>query len=84
MSPCPHLRSAFFRHPFGDGRSYHLAEHCLDCGVNVRGAGVWVPRQELLETQHLNDPGQLPVWDAAGSRVDGPSLFDIAEAAEGE
>jgi hypothetical protein len=69
MNPCHHLRSAFYRHPFGDGRSYHIAEHCLVCGANVRGTGIWVPRQELLETQLLDHPERLPVW-SEGSLYD--------------
>ena len=55
--PCRHQITRFFRHTFVNGGGYHIAEHCLGCGVNVRGPGVWVPRSSVKD-----DPDTLEEW----------------------
>lgn len=43
---CPHRSRAMYRVVLRDGRT-QVKEHCLDCGENPRGPGVWVGRSEL-------------------------------------
>lgn len=64
---CPHKQTAFYRHPMNDGR-YHIAEHCVECGANVRGAGKWVPAREVAA------PWTLPVFE--GKRDNSLKLFE--------
>ncbi len=45
---CSHLRKALYRVIIRDGRT-QIAERCLDCGMNPRGPGIWVPRAEVRQ-----------------------------------
>lgn len=69
---CSHPETALFRHPFASSPdSFHVAEHCLKCGANVRGKGAWVPRSEVE-----GDPAALPAWQGLPEREVQRGLFD--------
>ena len=44
---CPHANKRIYRVIGRDGRT-QFQEFCSDCGVNPRGAGVWVPKSSIL------------------------------------
>ena len=74
---CHHPRPSYFRVLFRIGTGYHIALLCIDCGMNLRGPGVWVPRREIQ-----GDPDALfeSPWHLRPSAAE-PSLF--GEAGEG-
>jgi hypothetical protein len=59
---CSHPNPQFCRQPWTAGSVSDIVQRCPACGVNVRGAGVWVPREEVVAAGQ--DPDQLPTWEA--------------------
>jgi hypothetical protein len=66
---CTHLRGTFAVKTHAAGQ--HIMEQCPLCGVNVRGSGVWVKRQELVDMGI--DPDVLPECQQP---KEAPTLFD--------
>jgi hypothetical protein len=75
---CAHAHRRIYRVPWRTGQGEHLAELCSDCGANVRGAGVWVPRAEVP-----GDPAALPVAPGRMTTSRQLSLFDGHAVEEG-
>ncbi len=65
---CEHVETRFYRHPWSNGKGFHVAEHCTKCGVNVRG-GSWVPQYEFP----AGTAKDLPIWQE--TRGDQSGLF---------
>ena len=64
---CPHLRKQLGLVKHRNGA--HRMEKCLDCGANVRGAGVWVSKAECPA-----DDSALPVFADHGKEAEGEGL----------
>jgi len=47
-----------------------IGEFCPECGVNVRGSGVWVSRAKVF------DPDSLPMWRPPLPKKTTSPLFD--------
>jgi hypothetical protein len=61
-SLCAHTHRRFCRVPFlrrGGVVGAHIMERCQTCGVNCRGAGIWVARREIRRMGL--DPDDLPI-----------------------
>jgi hypothetical protein len=69
---CPHRSRAYYRQPWASGGGFHVVEACVNCGANVRGAGRWVPRSEVLALGL--DAARLPLASSR-QRPDQADLF---------
>jgi hypothetical protein len=74
---CTHPSRAFHRKPWASGGREHVAELCVCCFANTRGAGVWVSRRELAALGI--DVRQLPLAPSKQERAVQKSLFDATE-----
>jgi hypothetical protein len=73
---CRHLRRAFFRRICSNG-AVQVRELCLDCGTNVRGAGINVAHAEAVSA--TGAPVSMLPEMPVGRGQDTPSLFDGME-----
>ena len=66
---CEHRIVGTFKQTWENGKGYHRVERCLDCGANVRGPGIWVPKDQC---EHLEP---LPEWEGVRGSNHQPSMF---------